>query len=130
MNGANLPHLAPYDSSNVFARILRNEIPADRVYEDDEFVAFRDVSPAAPTHVVLIPRGEPPVSPARLAESDAAMLGRMVLVATRIAERLGPVEGGYRLVMNCGPNAGQAVFHLHMHILGGANLGPVASVPR
>ena len=126
MNERDPGHLAAYDPDNVFARILRDEIPSERVYEDDEFVAFRDIAPSAPTHVVLIPRGEPPVSPARLSESDAPMVGRMIVVATRIAAELGLVERGYRLVMNCGPDAGQAVFHLHLHILGGTNLGPVA----
>ena len=127
MNERDPRHLAAYDPDNVFARILRDEIPAERVYEDDELVAFRDIAPSAPTHVVLIPRGEPPVSPARLNESDAAMVGRMIVVATRIAAELGLVERGYRLVMNCGPDAGQAVFHLHLHILGGTNLGPIAT---
>jgi diadenosine tetraphosphate (Ap4A) HIT family hydrolase len=123
-------HLGAYDPDNIFARILRDQVPSERVYEDDEFVAFRDIAPAAPVHVVLIPRGEPPVSPAQLREDDAPLVGRMVLVATVIAERLGLVERGYRIVMNCGTDAGQAVFHLHLHILGGADLGPVATPPR
>ncbi len=121
------PHLGAYDPDNVFARILRGDIPSDRVYEDDEFIAFRDIAPAAPTHIVLIPRGEAAVSPARLVDGDAPMVGRMIVVAARIAEQVGLVDRGYRLVMNCGPEAGQAVFHLHLHILGGADLGPVAS---
>lgn len=129
MNESDPGHLGAYDPDNVFARILRAEIPSERVYEDAEFVAFRDIAPAAPEHVVLIPRGEPPVSPAQLGETDAAMVGRMILAATRIADDLGLVERGYRLVMNCGPDAGQAVFHLHLHILGGADLGPVATTP-
>lgn len=126
MNERDPQHLGAYDPDNVFARILRNEIPSERVYEDDEFVGFRDIAPAAPTHVVLIPRGEPVVSPARLDGTHVPMVGRMILVATRIAADLGLVDRGYRLVMNCGPDAGQAVFHLHLHILGGADLGPVA----
>ena len=115
-----------YDSNNVFARILRDEVPSDRVYEDDQFIAFRDIDPQAPTHIVLIPRGEPPASPAEMTDEDAAWAGRMMLVATRIAAREGLADGGYRLVMNCGRDGGQAVEHLHLHILGGAPLGPFA----
>lgn len=115
-----------YDRDNVFARILRDEIPSDRVYEDDEFIAFRDINPAAPTHIVLIPRGEPPAGPAGLAGGDAGWAGRMLVVASRIAARQGLAEGGYRLVVNNGPDAGQEVPHLHLHILGGDELGPIA----
>lgn len=115
-----------YDPSNVFARILRDEIPSDRVYEDDEFIAIRDVAPQAPTHIVVIPRGEPPVSPAALGEDDCEWIGRMMVAATRIAAEQGLAEQGYRLVMNCGPHGGQTVDHLHMHILGGRQLGPFA----
>lgn len=116
-----------YDPDNIFARVLRDEIPSDRVYEDDEFIAFRDIAPSAPTHIVLIPRGQAPTGPQALTEGDASMVGRMTVVATTIARSLGLEEGGYRLVLNNGADAGQTVFHLHMHILGGALLGPVAS---
>ena len=115
-----------YDRDNVFARILRGEIPSDRVYEDEEFVAFRDINPAAPTHIVLIPRGEPPAGPAGLGADDAGWAGRMLVAASRIAAREGLAEGGYRLVVNDGADAGQEVPHIHMHILGGALLGPIA----
>ena len=114
-----------YDPNNVFARILRDEIPSDRVYEDDEFIAFRDVAPQAPTHIVVIPRGEPPASPAALGEDDCGWIGRMTVAATRIAAEQGLAEQGYRLVMTCGPYGGQTVDHLHMHILGGRQLGPL-----
>ncbi len=116
----------PYDRENVFARILRGEIPSHRVYEDDEFVAFRDIAPAAPVHVIVIPRGEPATSPAGVTEADAGMLGRLVLVATRIAAQEGLAGRGYRLVMNSGEEGGQTVPHLHLHILGGRLLGHVA----
>lgn len=121
-----MPIEATYQSDNIFARILRGEIPSDRVHEDAEFVAFRDIQPAAPTHIVLVPRGEPPTSPASLRDSDAAWVGRMVVVASKIAAEQGLAERGYRIVMNCGDHAGQTVGHLHLHILGGAPLGPVA----
>lgn len=112
-----------YDPENVFARILRGELPAERVYEDDEFIAIRDVHPLAPTHILLIPRGEAPVSPAALVAADAPWLGRMLVLATRIAREQGLAERGYRLVMNCGADGGQAVPHLHLHLLGGRALG-------
>ena len=118
--------MTSYDRDNIFAKILRDEIPSDRVYEDDEFVAFRDTEPATSTHVLLIPRGEAPAGPERLTEADEHMIGRMTLTATRIARQLGLEDGGYRLVLNNGADAGQTVFHLHMHILGGGRLGPVA----
>lgn len=121
-----MPIDARYDPKNVFACILRGEIPSQRVYEDAEFFAFRDIEPAAPVHILLVPRGEPPTSPATLRETDTLWVGRMVLVATRIAAEQGLAERGYRLVMNCGDDAGQTVGHLHLHILGGRALGPVA----
>lgn len=116
----------PYDPDNVFARILRNEIPSDRVYEDAEFVAFRDIAPAAPVHIVVIPRGEPVTTLDELTEDDAGMVGRLVLTATRIAREQGLAERGYRLVVNCKEDGGQTVPHLHLHILGGRPLGPMA----
>lgn len=118
--------MTEYDRDNIFAKILRDEIPSDRVYEDHEFIAFRDIKPAAPTHVLVIPRGEAPTGPQALTEVDERMIGRMTLTATKIARDLGLEDGGYRLVLNNGPGAGQTVFHLHMHILGGSRLGPVA----
>ena len=81
--------MSDYDPDNVFARILRGEIPSDRVYEDDEFVAFSDINPAAPAHIVVIPRGEPPTEPAGLGEQDSPWVGRMVVAATRIAAEQG-----------------------------------------
>ena len=118
--------MTSYDRGNVFARILAGEIPSDRVYEDAEFVAFRDISPAAPTHIVLIPRGEPPTSPAGLVAVDAGWAGRMLVVAAQIAAAEGLAEDGYRIVFNSGLDAGQEVPHIHAHILGGGPLGPVA----
>jgi histidine triad (HIT) family protein len=119
----------PYDPDNVFAKILRGEIPSARVYEDDEFVAFRDIAPVAPVHIVVVPRpvdDVAPTGPADLDEGDAAMVGRLVTAATRIAAQEGLADSGYRLVMNSGADAGQSVAHLHLHILGGGRLGPIA----
>ena len=118
--------MTTYDPQNIFARILSNEIPSDRVYEDDHFIAFHDIAPSAPTHLILIPRGQPPTGPAALEDGDAPLIGRMILTATKIATQFGLDENGYRLVFNNGPDAGQTVFHIHLHILGGKQLGPVA----
>jgi histidine triad (HIT) family protein len=116
----------PYDPNNVFARILRDEIPSSRVYEDDEFIAFRDIEPAAPVHILVIPRLREVRGASDLESTDAEWMGRMMLVATRIASDFGLDASGYRLVLNDGADAGQAVPHLHLHILGGGRLGPFA----
>jgi len=118
--------MTEYDSNNVFARIIRGEIPSDRVYEDDEFIAFRDIAPLAPVHVLVIPRQREVAGPADVDAADTAWVGRMIAVANRVAADLGLADGGYRLVMNNGPDAGQEVPHLHLHILGGKPLGPFA----
>ncbi|MQA00156.1 MAG: HIT domain-containing protein [Dehalococcoidia bacterium] len=115
-----------YDRDNIFAKILRDEIPSDRVYEDGEFVAFRDIAPSAPVHLIVIPRAEPPTSPAELTDADVGLAGRLVVTASKIAAQQGLAGSGYRLVLNCGEHAGQTVRHLHLHILGGGPLGPVA----
>src|SRR6185437_14877227 len=104
-----------------FQRIIDREIKADIVYEDDRALAFRDVNPQAPTHVLVIPK-KPIRSLAHLEESDAALAGHLMVVARKVAEQLG-LEGGFRLVANSGPDAGQTVDHLHFHILGGRSLG-------
>ena len=116
----------PYDPNNVFARILRDEIPSTRVYEDDEFIAFRDINPAAPTHILVIPRHRGVTGPADLGDADAGWVGRMLVVATRIAAQEGLAASGYRLLLNNGPDAGQEVPHLHLHILGGKRLNSLA----
>ena len=103
--------------STIFGKIIRREIPADIVYEDDHCLAFRDVNPQAPTHVLLIPKKEI----ARLADANAedqAVLGHLLLVAGRVARELG-VGDAFRLVVNNGADAGQSVFHLHLHIIAG-----------
>ncbi len=102
----------------IFARILDGEIPSTPVYSDDEFYAFRDINPAAPTHVILIPR-KPIPRISDVGEEDALLIGKMFLVANRIAAQEGLEQNGYRYVINCGEYGGQTVFHLHLHILGG-----------
>ncbi|QEG42634.1 histidine triad nucleotide-binding protein [Roseimaritima ulvae] len=107
-------------SETIFSKIIRREIPADIVYEDDLCLAFRDVSPQAPTHVLIIPK-EPIASLSDLEEKHQALAGHLLLTAARLASELG-LEGGYRLVTNCGGDGGQSVDHLHFHLLGGRAL--------
>ena len=115
----------PYDDANVFARILRGEIPARRVYEDEHALAFHDIAPQAPTHVLVIPKGAY-VSWDDLSQrgSDAEIAG-FVRAVGHVARAAGLVVPGYRLLANVGLNAGQEVAHLHVHIFAGRPLGPM-----
>ena len=103
-------------AGTLFERIIRREIPANIVYEDDDVVAFRDRNPQAPVHVLVVPR-KPIPKVAYAADADAGLLGRLLLAAAKVARQEGLV--GYRLVVNNGEEAGQTVFHLHVHVLGG-----------
>ena len=117
----------PYDVNNIFARILRGEIQAKTVYEDEFAMAFHDIAPQAPAHVLVIPRGAY-VSWADFSEhaSDAEIAGFVRAVGT-VARQLGLDEPGYRLLANAGPHSHQEVPHLHVHIFGGRPLGPLLS---
>ena len=106
---------------NIFQRIIDREVPADIVYEDDRCLAFRDVAPQAPTHVLLIPKQHLADSAEALGPEHGTMLGELFTLASRIARAEG-LEGGWRLVTNVGPGAGQSVFHLHFHLLGGRTM--------
>jgi histidine triad (HIT) family protein len=106
--------------ATLFTKIISRQIPADIVYEDDQCLAFRDINPQAPTHVLVIPKRVIP-SLADAAESDAALLGHLLIAAQKVAQQLG-LTNGYRTVLNCGPDGGQSVDHLHVHILGGRKL--------
>ncbi|QYN42434.1 HIT domain-containing protein [Gilliamella sp. ESL0443] len=106
----------------IFSKIIRREIPSDIVFQDDKVTAFRDISPQAPTHILIIPNKLIPTIN-HIEASDKALLGHMVVVAAKIAKQEGIDESGYRLIMNCNKDAGQEVFHIHMHLLGGKNLG-------
>jgi len=108
-------------SDNLFLKIINKEIPADLLHEDEHCLAFRDIRPQAPTHVIIIPRKVIPTH-ADLLELDAEVLGKMHLVAVKLAKQLG-LEKGYRLVINCRDDGGQTVPHLHMHLLGGREMG-------
>ncbi len=107
--------------STIFTQIINREIPADIVYEDEVCLAFRDINPQAPVHVLLIPKKEI-VSMATVEAEDQTVLGHLMVKASEIASMLGLSEGGYRLVVNTNEDAGQSVFHLHVHILGGRKL--------
>ena len=105
----------------IFQKIIDGEIPADRVFEDDEILAFRDIQPQAPTHVLVIPK-RPIVSVADATTDDARILGRLLLVAAEIARAEGIADSGYRLVTNIRNEGGQSVDHLHVHLLGGRQM--------
>ena len=105
----------------LFCKIRDGEIPSDLVYENDDILAFKDVNPQAPTHILIVPRKHI-ASINDLEDEDAEIMGKMLLAAQDIAGFEGVAAGGYRLVVNCNADAGQTVFHIHMHLLGGRNL--------
>ena len=105
----------------IFQKIIDKEIPADIVYETSEVLAFRDINPQAPVHVLVIPK-KPIISVAHATEPDQHVLGQLLLAAAEVARLEGVSETGYRLVINNGTNAGQTVFHLHVHVLAGRPL--------
>jgi len=109
-------------SDCIFCKIANGEIPSEFVYEDDGIVAFRDLNPQAPTHILIIPRRHIETTN-DLTEADDALVGRMVRVAKIVAEQEGLAENGYRTVFNCNADGGQAVFHIHLHLLGGRAMG-------
>ncbi|EMB6100266.1 purine nucleoside phosphoramidase [Proteus mirabilis] len=110
----------------IFSKIIRGEIPADIVFQDDTVTAFRDISPQAPTHILIIPNKLIPTVNDVTAQ-DEQVLGHLFVVAAKIAQQEGIAEEGYRLVMNCNKHGGQEVFHIHMHLLGEKPLGPLLS---
>lgn len=105
----------------LFCKIRDKEIPADIVFQDDEIVAFKDIHPEAPVHILIIPR-QHIAGLLDITEENYYLTGKMVLAAKKIARMAGIEKSGWRLVFNCGPDAGQAVFHIHLHLLGGRKL--------
>ena len=105
----------------IFCQIVDGKIPSDIVYQDEEVIAFRDINPVAPTHLLIIPKKHIP-SLTHLAEAETPLIGHMVKVANQLARKEGIAESGYRLVINSGKQGGQLVPHLHMHLLGGRRL--------
>ncbi len=112
-----------YDDDNVFARILRGEIPADKVYEDEHVLAFNDIAHLAPVHVLVIPKGKYVNCDDFTANASDAEMAALMRAVGKVARDHGVVESGYRMVSNTGPEAGQEVPHFHIHIFGGRRLG-------
>ncbi|MFQ6676703.1 MAG: histidine triad nucleotide-binding protein [Fidelibacterota bacterium] len=106
----------------LFCKIIAGEIPSDKVFETDRIFAFRDINPAAPTHILIIPK-EHIATTNDLDESHKSILGEIMLTAKRLAEEEGIAEPGYRTVFNCNNDGGQAVYHIHLHLLGGRQMG-------
>jgi histidine triad (HIT) family protein len=114
-----------YDSSNVFARVLRGEIPCKKVHEDEFALAFHDINPLAPVHVLVIPKGAYVSMADFTAQASPEEIAGLFRAVGKVAEMLGLVEGGYRILANTGANAHQEVPHLHVHVFAGAPLGPM-----
>jgi len=109
-------------SDTLFHKIIRREIPADIVYEDEHLIAFRDIAPQAPVHVLFVPK-EPVATLNDLKPDQADIVGRLAVAAARYAKEQGFADDGYRIVINCNDHGGQTVFQLHLHLLAGAQLG-------
>jgi histidine triad (HIT) family protein len=117
----------PYDDQNIFAKILRGEIPCSKVYEDEHAFAFNDINPQAPTHVLVIPKGAYVSWDDFSARASEAEIAGFIRAVGTVARDLGLVADGYRLLANVGGDAGQEVAHLHVHLFGGRPLGPMLS---
>ena len=119
--------LGDYDTNNIFARILRGEIPARKVYEDEHALAFEDIAPKAPVHVLVIPKGSYVSFADFSARASDAEIAGFIRAVGAVTRQLGLENTGYRLLSNMGPNSGQEVPHLHVHVFGGTYLGPMIS---
>lgn len=119
-----------YDRNNVFARILRGELPCDKVYEDEHVLAFRDIHPLAPTHILVIPKGEYVSFDDFSEKASAEEMAALVRALGKIARAEGVSQSGFRILANSGPAAHQEVQHLHVHLFGGRDLGPMLSRRR
>jgi histidine triad (HIT) family protein len=108
--------------ATLFERIVSGELPADIVYQDGEITAFRDIHPRAPVHILIVPNKPIPTAN-DIADADAPLIGRLFLVARDLARKQGIADDGYRLIINCNRHGGQEVYHLHLHLVGGAPLG-------
>lgn len=109
-------------AEDLFCKIVAGEIPADKVYEDEDTLAFRDIRPQAPVHILIIPKKHIEKI-ADATEEDEKLLGKLLLVANKLAKQEGIADSGYRVVINNGPDSGQDVFHIHFHLLGGRKMG-------
>ncbi|MEJ6467448.1 histidine triad nucleotide-binding protein [Fusobacterium ulcerans] len=112
--------------ATIFTKIINREIPATIIYETDNVLAFKDINPAAPIHILVVPKKEIPTVN-DITPEDREIIGEMYLAISKIAKDLGIAEEGYRVITNCNEYGGQEVFHLHFHLLGGKKLGPLVS---
>ena len=110
-----------FDANCLFCKIITGKIPSEIVYKDKDVVAFKDITPAAPVHIMVVPVKHI-VSLAAMTDQDTALVGKMTAAANKVAKDLGVAERGYRLIINSGPEAGQVIQHLHMHLVGGREL--------
>ncbi|MBN1983836.1 MAG: HIT domain-containing protein [Chitinivibrionales bacterium] len=113
-------------NETIFTKIIHHQIPSDIVYQDESVTAFRDIHPKAPVHILIVPNTIIPTVNEVTAD-DEKVLGHLFVVASQLAKKEGISHNGYRLIVNCNKHAGQIVFHLHMHLLGGKELGPMIS---
>jgi histidine triad (HIT) family protein len=113
-----------YEMPTLFEKIIAGELPATVVFRDSRVIAFLDIRPAAPVHILIVPHKPIPTTD-DIEDEDAALIGHMVIVARDLARKQGIAKSGYRLVINCNPDSGQEVYHLHLHLLGGKPLGPM-----
>ena len=112
----------------LFERIVARELPADIIYQDAEVTAFRDIHPRAPVHILIVPNKV--IATANdIGDDDAPLVGKLFIVARDLARQHGIAEDGYRLIINCNAHGGQEVYHLHLHLIGGAPLGPMTGAP-
>jgi histidine triad (HIT) family protein len=108
----------------IFQQIIDGTLPCDKVFENERIIAFKDIHPAAPVHILIVPK-KPLVDLASITEEDGPLVTEMIMLARKLARDF-HIEKGFRLLTNNGPSAGQSIFHLHFHLIGGKNLGPVA----
>ena len=114
--------------STIFKKIINGEIPTDFLHQDEQAVAFRDINPQAPTHILIVPRKEIPTTN-DIQPEDEQLIGHLFVVAAQLASKEGIAEDGYRLMFNCNRHGGQEVYHLHLHLIGGRPLGRMVSSP-
>lgn len=107
--------------TTIFAKIINGEVPCKKVFENDRIIAFHDIAPKAPVHILIVPK-KPLKNLSDVAEEDTALLGEMLVVAKKLADEFG-IGNDFRLITNCGERAGQVVFHLHFHLIGGKKMG-------
>ena len=119
--------MSAYDENNIFAKILRGEIPCDKVYEDDHVLAFKDIAPQAPVHILVIPKGQYVSIEDFGANASPDELKGFFAAVTKIVNDNGLTDGGFRSIANTGANGGQEVPHFHLHLLGGKKIGPMVS---